>query len=474
MRFDTSSRSEPRSAAGILVRLLTQPMALALVFVLALLSSLPSNASALQLTAAVVDSAVLLGTVLWWDVLGLPARVRRVTRRLGLAHRHPSSRIQPLRCRGVRRIARRHTRLTWCLPPGITLRDVLAQQDAIEQALDGEIVCWMEHGRMVMEVLRERIPDHVDFAAFYEQPAPPGNLVIGLGRSHRGALYADLASLPHLLVGGMTGGGKSVFLTQALTHLVLTHHPDQLRLLCIDLKGGIELALFATTPHSRGEVVTTVEGAAEALDSVRTEVDRRLQALRNAGLRDLDAWANVGRPPWPRIVVVVDELAELTVRELGGNPSALAAQKVARGRLGEVARLGRAVGIHLVVCTQRPDADAVPGQLKANLAGTVAFHVRAQVNSLILLENDRAALLPHRRGRAIWAHERLEEFQAIHIAAAEAERVVAGRVTELAVEGAGLVTPPLQDTSGNSESINRIGISRAATQAAFSQGEVAR
>ena len=474
MRFDPSTRSEPRSAAGILVRPLTQPMALALVIVLALLSSLPSNASALQLTAAVVDSAVLLGTVLWWDVLGLPARVRRVTRRLGLAHRHPSGRIQSLRCRGAHRIARRHARLTWRLPPGITLRDVLAQQDAIEQALDGEIVCWMEHGRLAMEVLRERIPGHVDFAAFYEQPAPAGKLVIGLGRSHRGALCADLASLPHLLVGGMTGGGKSVFLTQALTHLVLTHHPDQLRLLCVDLKGGIELALFATTPHSLGEVVTTVEGAAQALESVRGEVDRRLQSLRNAGLRDIDAWADIGRPPWPRIVVVVDELAELTVRELGGNPSALAAQKVARGRLGEVARLGRAVGIHLVVCTQRPDAEAVPGQLKANLAGTVAFRVRAQVNSLILLENDRAALLPHRPGRAIWAHERLEEFQAIHLAAAEAERLVAGRIAELTPEGAGLVTPPLQNTSGNSESINRIGISGAAIQATLSQGEVAR
>jgi hypothetical protein len=116
----------------------------------------------------------------------------------------------------------------------------------------------------------------------------------------------------------------------------------------------------------------------------------------------------------------------------------------------------------------------VPGQLKANLAGTVAFRVHAQVNRLILLENDRAALLPHRPGRAIWAHERLEEFQAIHLAAAEAERLVARRVAELPAEGAGLVTPPLQNTSGNSESINRIGISGAATQATLSQGEVAR
>jgi S-DNA-T family DNA segregation ATPase FtsK/SpoIIIE len=79
--------------------------------------------------------------------------------------------------------------------------------------------------------------------------------------------------------------------------------------------------------------------------------------------------------------------------------------------VGEIARLGRAVGVHLILCTQRPDAEAVPGQLKANLAGTIAFRVRSEVNSHILLESDGAALLPHHPGRAIWAHERLEEFQ---------------------------------------------------------------
>jgi S-DNA-T family DNA segregation ATPase FtsK/SpoIIIE len=260
----------------------------------------------------------------------------------------------------------------------------------------------------------------------------------------------------------MTGGGKSVFLTQALSHLVLTHHPDELQLLCVDLKGGVELDAFAQTPHSLEAVVTSVENAARALGLVRDEVDRRLQGLRNAGVRDVDSWAATGRPTWPRILVVVDELAELTVRELGAAPAALAAQKAATGRLAEIARLGRAVGIHLILCTQRPDAEAVPGQLKANLAGTVAFRVRSEVNSHILLESDRAALLPHHPGRAIWAHERLEEFQAIHLAASDAQRLLEGRIAELQAEGAGLVTPPLQNTSGNTERPNPIGISRGA------------
>jgi len=278
--------------------------------------------------------------------------------------------------------------------------------------------------------------------------------VIGLGQSHRGRLWVDLATLPHLLVGGMTGGGKSVFLTQALTHLVLTYRPDRLRLVCIDLKGGIELDALSHTPHSLEEVVTSVDGAARALGSIRDEVDRRLQALRNAGVRDIEAWADTGRPPWPRILVVVDELAELTVRELGAAPAALAAQKAATGRLAEIARLGRAVGIHLILCTQRPDAEAVPGQLKANLAGTVAFRVRSEVNSHILLESDRAALLPHHPGRAIWAHERLEEFQAIHLAPDAAARLLQARAEELSREGPVVVTPGPLDTSLNSGSIS--------------------
>ena len=252
----------------------------------------------------------------------------------------------------------------------------------------------------------------------------------------------------------MTDGGKSVFLTQALTRLVLTHHPDELRLLCVDLKGGIELDAFSHAPHSFQKVVTSVDGAARALGSIREEVDLRLQALRNARVRDIDAWAETGRPPWPRILVVVDELAELTVRELGGAPAAVAAQKAATGRLGEIARLGRAVGIHLILCTQRPDAEAVPGQLKANLAGTVAFRVRSEVNSHILLESDRAALLPHHPGRAVWAHARLEEFQAIHLAADEAARLLRARAQELSRGGPVVVTPGPLDTSLNSGSIS--------------------
>jgi S-DNA-T family DNA segregation ATPase FtsK/SpoIIIE len=359
--------------------------------------------------------------------LGVVPRLRRAMADLGLVYRHPNDVVQAPQCRGRRRRSGRNVRLRWELPPGVTLRDVLDRKEAIEHHCQCELDCWAEDGLLMMVVMRHRIPRVVPFADFYRGARPHGRLLVGLGQGRRGALWVDLAALPHLLVGGMTGGGKSVFLRQALTALVLENRPARLQLVCLDLKGGVELAHFGDLPHAMWPVADSLEGAAAALSEVRVELDRRLEALRRSGMADIDAWLDAGMPAWPRMVVVVDELAELTTREAGRDSVAREAQRAGSARLTEIARLGRAVGIHLIVCTQRPDADAVPGQLKANLAGTVAFRVRAGVNSLILLDTDRAALLPHHPGRALWAEERVEEFQAVYLSNEESRRLLVER-----------------------------------------------
>ncbi len=167
----------------------------------------------------------------------------------------------------------------------------------------------------------------------------------------------------------MTGGGKSVFLRQALTFPCLDHPPKRLKLVLLDLKGGVGLAHFSYLPLSMFPVADGVTSAAETLSRVREELDRRLSSVR----RSVGEEGSAAHDPWPRFVVLVDEVAKLTVRDLGDDRAARAAQQAATGRLCEIARLGRSVDIHLVCCTQRPDAEAVPGQLKANLDGTVAF-----------------------------------------------------------------------------------------------------
>src|SRR5258706_2459545 len=107
----------------------------------------------------------------------------------------------------------------------------------------------MDDGLLHVELLRHRIPGHVEFADFYASSRPV-RVAVGLGIGRRGPLWVDLATVPHLLVGGMTGRGKSVFLTQALTGVVLAHAPADLLLVCIDLKGGVELAPFGCLPHA--------------------------------------------------------------------------------------------------------------------------------------------------------------------------------------------------------------------------------
>ena len=172
-------------------------------------------------------------------------------------------------------------------------------------------------------------------------------------------------------------------------------------------------------PHALYPVGDTVAAAAETLSRVREELDRRLTAVT----RSVEAGDSAAPASWPRIVVVVDEP---TGRDLGDERVARAAQQAATGRPCEITGLGRSVVIHLVGCAESPDAEAVPGQLKANLDGTVAFRVRAAVNSFILLDSDVTAPLPH-PGRAVWVHETVEEFQAVDRSVKESQDVPLAR-----------------------------------------------
>lgn len=411
-----------------------QPATLLTVAIAALLLMLHAPRLVVSVVSAVVWLLVTTAIVVRRH-LGVIPRLRRAMTEVGLVYRDEDHALHGVRVRGRRRRSGHNLRVRWQLPPGITLRDVLARQEAIEHQCRCELNCSMDGGLLVMDVLAHRIPRIVPYACFYRGPRPYGRLLVGLGRGRRGALWCDVAALPHLLVGGMTGGGKSVFLRQALTFLLVEHRPSQLQLVCLDLKGGVELGHFCELPHALGPVADSVESAAVALGAVRGELDRRLEALRRSGMADIDAWLDAGMPAWPRVLVVVDELAEMTIRDVGRDSVAREAQKAANARLTEIARLGRAVGIHLIICTQRPDAEAVPGQLKANLVGTVAFRVRAGVNSLILLDTDRAALLPHHAGRGLWAEERIEEFQAVYLSHDESRRLLAERWGEPRLDG---------------------------------------
>jgi S-DNA-T family DNA segregation ATPase FtsK/SpoIIIE len=218
------------------------------------------------------------------------------------------------------------------------------------------------------------------------QEYPAGNdwaLPIGLGKDISGKpVFLDLAEMPHLLVAGTTGSGKSVMLNNLLTSLILTADPRQVKLVLIDPK-RVELSQFGRIPHLITPVVTDVKKASNALSWAVAEMERRYEVLEKHGARSVDGYNERFEQQMPYVVVVIDELADLMMA---------AASKVEDAVI-RLAQKARAVGIHLVVATQRPSVDVITGMIKANIPSRIAFAVSSQVDSRVILDTPGAEAL---------------------------------------------------------------------------------
>lgn len=215
---------------------------------------------------------------------------------------------------------------------------------------------------------------------------PHGNdwtLPVGLGKDISGrAVFLDLAEMPHLLVAGTTGSGKSVMLNGLLTSLLLTTDPRRVKMVIIDPK-RVELSLFGRVPHLITPVVTDVKKAANALLWAVAEMERRYEVLEKMGTRSLEGYNDRSETPMPYVVIVIDELADLMMQ---------AAAKV-EDSIIRLAQKARAVGIHLVVATQRPSVDVITGMIKANVPSRIAFAVSSQVDSRVIMDGSGAEAL---------------------------------------------------------------------------------
>ena len=219
---------------------------------------------------------------------------------------------------------------------------------------------------------------------FREYPsANEWSLPVGLGKDISGrAVFFDLAEMPHLLVAGTTGSGKSVMLNGLLTSLLLTTDPRRVKMVLVDPK-RVELSQFARVPHLITPVVTDVKKAANALSWAVMEMERRYEVLENMGVRSLEGYNDRSEKPIPYVVVVIDELADLMM---------VAAAKVEDAVI-RIAQKARAVGIHLVVATQRPSVDVITGMIKANIPSRIAFAVSSQIDSRVILDSPGAEAL---------------------------------------------------------------------------------
>ena len=224
--------------------------------------------------------------------------------------------------------------------------------------------------------------------------AKGGPLDCAFGRDSEGnPIVVDLAGLPHLLVAGTTGSGKSVLLNAIIMSMLMRATPEQVRLIMVDPK-RVEFTGYAGLPHLYVPVVTEPRQAASALQWGVTEMERRLKVFEHYKVRDIktfnknvdgDKYAEMENPPkhMPYFVIVIDELADLM----------MVAGKDVESSIVRIAQLGRAAGIHLIVATQRPSADVVTGLIRANIDNRVALSVDNSLNSRIILDQKGAEQL---------------------------------------------------------------------------------
>jgi DNA segregation ATPase FtsK/SpoIIIE, S-DNA-T family len=223
-----------------------------------------------------------------------------------------------------------------------------------------------------------RLRPLLETESFYKVGSP---LTIALGRDVSGnPLMADLVRMPHLLIAGTTGSGKSVCIAALASCLVMNNAPEDLRLVMIDSK-MVELIRFNGLPHLFGKVETDVQRILGVLRWVVVEMEHRYKLLEAAKARDIDAYNRQRQrrkdtQTLPRIVVMIDEMADLM----------MSAPDQTEHNLVRLAQMARATGIHLVVATQRPSTDVVTGLIKANFPARLAFAVASGVDSRVILD----------------------------------------------------------------------------------------
>lgn len=212
-------------------------------------------------------------------------------------------------------------------------------------------------------------------------------LAFAVGKDISGnCIIGDIGKMPHLLIAGTTGSGKSVCTNTLITSLLYKASPEDVRLIMIDPK-MVELGVYNEIPHLLIPVVTDPKKAAGSLQWAVSEMMRRYKAMSDAGVRDLESYNSIAEHEdggkLPQVVVIIDELADLM----------LVAAKEVEESICRIAQMGRAAGIHLVIATQRPSADVITGLMKANIPSRIAFAVASAMESRIILDTQGAEKL---------------------------------------------------------------------------------
>jgi S-DNA-T family DNA segregation ATPase FtsK/SpoIIIE len=285
----------------------------------------------------------------------------------------------------------RVTRYELQLAPGTKVSKVAALKDDLSYALattEIRILAPIPGKQAVGVEVPNLAPKIVTLGDIYDDlPSSASPLAVWLGKDISGnAVWADLARMPHILIAGTTGSGKSGCINTLLTSILLRSTPDDVRMILIDPK-RIELNYYESIPHLLTPVVSSPKEASAVLTNVVAEMERRYERLSIVRARNLPeanrAFKARGEDPLPYLLVVIDELADLMMI----SPQAV------EDAIIRLAQKSRAVGIHLVLATQRPSVDVITGMIKANVPSRIAFAVSSQTDSRVILDTAGAESL---------------------------------------------------------------------------------
>ena len=269
--------------------------------------------------------------------------------------------------------------------------------------------------RAVTTVSLREVIDSTEFAKAKSKTS------IALGKSIDGScIVGNIAKMPHLLIAGTTGSGKSVCMNSIIISLLYKAGPDDVKLIMVDPK-MVELGIYNGIPHLLIPVVTDPKKAAGSLQWAVTEMLRRYRMMSDMGVRDLESYNSIvtaeeDGQKLPQVVIIIDELADLM----------MVAAKEVEDSICRIAQMGRAAGMHLIIATQRPSADVITGLMKANIPSRIAFAVASSLESRIILDNTGAEKLVG-KGDMLYAplgQGKPTRVQGCFISPEEIERVV--------------------------------------------------
>ena len=259
--------------------------------------------------------------------------------------------------------------------------NLAAMSVRIEAPIPGKAAVGVEIPNDKVEMVRLR-----DVLESAEARKHPSRIAVGLGKDNSGRyIVADIAKMPHVLIAGQTGSGKSVCINAIITSILFRSSPEEVKLILIDPK-VVELSIYNNIPHLVCPVVTDPKKAASALDWAVAEMTKRYKLFAERGVRDIKGYNKALKPGeklMPQMVIIIDELADLMMVSPGEVEDSIC----------RLAQLARACGMHLVIATQRPSVNVITGIIKANIPTRIAFSVASQVDSRTMIDHGGAEKL---------------------------------------------------------------------------------